>query len=150
MKFDFAIVDCLVEQDGKFLIVAEGKPGRAGLYNLPGGHIDDTETIAEAAIREVEEETGYQVQLTGFLGIYQSIYPSRGLNVAGPVFLAKVVGGSAQVSEEHSESRWVTEEELFELAATGKFWTTYPPKLVKDYLERGSYPLDVIRSERHD
>lgn len=147
MKFDFAIVDCLVEQDGKFLIMAEGKPGREGKYNLPGGHVDDEETLAEAAIREVLEETGYQVELTGFLGIYQSIYPAKQLNVSGPVFLAKVIGGAARPSEAHPESRWVSADELLELAASGKFWTTYPPDLVRDYLRRGSYPVELVSSK---
>lgn len=149
MKFDFAIVDCLVEQDGKFLIMAEGKPGREGKYNLPGGHVDDEETLAEAAVREVEEETGYHVELTGFLGIYQSIYPAKQLNVSGPIFLARVIGGEARVSKEHPESRWVTADELLELATAGKFWTTYPPDLMRDYLRRGSYPLELVSSKRN-
>jgi ADP-ribose pyrophosphatase YjhB (NUDIX family) len=148
MKFEFAIVDCLVEKDGKYLLIQESKPGRERLYNLPGGHVDGVETIAEAAIREVEEESGYQVELTGFLGVYQSIYPEKQLNIAGPVFLAEVVGGEARVSKEHPEVRWVTRDELLELADSGKFWTTYVPRLIHDYLRRGAYPLDAVSSKR--
>lgn len=58
MEQDFAVTVALVERRGQFLIVQESKPGREGLYNLPGGHIDPDETITNAAVREVEEETG--------------------------------------------------------------------------------------------
>jgi 8-oxo-dGTP diphosphatase len=149
MKFDYAIVDCLVEQDGKFLIVQEGKPGRRSRYNLPGGHVDDFETLAETAIREVKEETGYDVALTGFLGIYQSVFSDKSLNVAGPVFLGKVIGGELQVSLEHPEVKWVTANELIAMAERGKFWTKYPPLLVKDYQRRGVYPLELISSNKY-
>jgi 8-oxo-dGTP pyrophosphatase MutT (NUDIX family) len=148
VKLDFAIVDCLVEKDDKYLLIQESKPGREGLYNLPGGHIDDVETIAEAAVREVEEESGYQVELTGFLGVYQSVYLEKQLNVGGPVFLAKVIGGDARITEEHPEVRWVTRDELLELADSGRFWTTYVPRLIHDYLRRGAYPLDAVSSKR--
>ncbi len=148
MKMEFAIVDCLVEKDGKFLIIAEGKPGRDALYNLPGGHVEANETLAEAAIREVLEESGYHVELTGFLGIYQSVYADK-LNASGPVLLAKVTGGEALTSTEHPEVRWVTAEELLELAQNGKLWTKYSPLLMRDYLRRGAYPLELVSSERY-
>jgi len=148
MRHDFDIVDCLVEQDGKFLIVQESKPGRENLYNVPGGHIIDGETIAEAAIRETFEESGYRVELTGFLGIYQSIIGAKQLNVAGPCYLARVTGGEARVSEEHPEVRWVTVEEFLALAADGRFWTSYLPDLMADYQRRGAYPLDAVSSTR--
>jgi 8-oxo-dGTP diphosphatase len=145
-KFEFAITGCLVEQDGKFLIVTESKPGREGLWNLPSGHVDDFETIAEATVRETEEESGYLIELTGFIGIYQSIYPARGLNVAGPVYLGSVVGGEARPSEKHPEVRWVTAEELTDLADRGMFWTQYAPLALRDYLRRGCYPMDAVSS----
>jgi 8-oxo-dGTP diphosphatase len=88
MKQEFAIVACLVEQDGKFLIVQESKPGREGLYNLPGGHVDGEEALAETAIREVKEESGYDVELSGFLGVYQTIF--RGSYPLDAVFSERV------------------------------------------------------------
>jgi ADP-ribose pyrophosphatase YjhB (NUDIX family) len=149
MKFEFAVVDCLVEKDGKFLIVQESKPGREGLYNLPGGHIDNDETLAEAAVRETAEETGYSVELTGFIGIYQSVFSSKQLNISGPAFLAKVVGGEARSTQEHPEVRWVTTDEFLELYAAGKFWTSYPERLMQDYVRRGAYPLEAVVSQKY-
>mgnify|MGYP006369327581 CR=1 FL=1 len=59
----------LVEKDGKLLMVQEAKKKWYGMWNFPSGHVEDNETIKEAAIREVFEETGCKVRLTGFLPI---------------------------------------------------------------------------------
>jgi len=146
MTLEFAIVDCLVEKDGKFLLIQEGKRGREGLYNLPGGHVEADETLAEAAVREVKEESGYDVEVTGFLGMYQTVYTEKQMNFSGTVFLARVTGGEARTSEEHPEVRWVTADEFMELYEAGKFWTKYPGLVMPDYLKRGAYPLDAVSS----
>lgn len=144
---EFAIVDCLVERDGKFLLVQEGREGRGKKWNLPGGHVEPEETLAEAALREVEEESGLVVALTGFLGIYQTVFTGK-INVAGPVFLAKVVGGEEKTSAEHPAVRWATADELLAMAAADELWTKYPPVLIKDYLRRGALPLEWVTSNR--
>lgn len=147
-KLEFAIVDCLVEKNGKFLLVKEGRAGREGKWNLPGGHVEGGETLGEAAVREAEEETGCKVALTGFLGIYQGIY-GNDLNVSGPIFLAKVVGGKERTSEEHPALKWVTADELLAMAEAGEIWTKYPPFLIKDYLRRGALSLEWVFSKRY-
>lgn len=63
------LAGCLVEKDGKLLMVQEAKKKWYGMWNFPSGHVEDNETIKEAAIREVFEETGCKVRLTGFLPI---------------------------------------------------------------------------------
>jgi 8-oxo-dGTP pyrophosphatase MutT (NUDIX family) len=146
MTYEFVITGCLVVKDGKFLIVQESKPGREGLYNLPSGHIDDLETVAEATVRETEEESGYTVELTGVIGVYQSIYPRERLNVSGPVFLGSVIGGEPRPSSKHPDVRWVTAKEFFDMAVSDMFWTKYPPLALRDYLEQGSYPLSLMSS----
>lgn len=148
MIIDLAITDCLVVQNGKFLIISEGKPGREGKFNLPGGHVEPDESFAAAAIREVLEESGYQVQVTGFLGIYQHIYEDRQVNVGGPVFVAEVTGGDAKPSAEHPEVKWVTADEAAQIERDGLFWPVHPAKVIADYQRRGAYPLDAVQSTR--
>jgi len=141
-QVDHAVVAVLVVKDGKYLLIQEGKPGREGLYNIPGGHIEPHETLFEAAVRETKEETGYDIELTGLVGVYQSIYPH--INVSGPVFSAKVIGGEAMASAQHPEVLWVTGEEIHELAAQSKLFTKYPPIAVQHYKIRGILPLDTV------
>ena len=71
-------VATIVEDNGRFLMVEELKSGRTVL-NQPAGHLDPNETLTEAAIRETLEETGWDVQPTGVLGIYLYTAPSNGV-----------------------------------------------------------------------
>jgi 8-oxo-dGTP pyrophosphatase MutT (NUDIX family) len=141
---DHAIVATLIIDGDKFLLVEESKPGREGLFNVPGGHVEGHETLMEAAIREAKEESGYTVKLTGVVGIYQGVYAS--LNISGPVYSAKIIGGEPTPSSEHPSIKWVTKEELYDMAKDGKLFTKYPPYAVAHYVTRGPFPLDVIAS----
>jgi 8-oxo-dGTP pyrophosphatase MutT (NUDIX family) len=60
-------VATLIEDQGRFLLVEELIDGEI-LLNQPAGHVDPPESPLAAAVREVKEETGYTVHLTGFLG----------------------------------------------------------------------------------
>jgi 8-oxo-dGTP diphosphatase len=141
-QVDHSVVSTLVVIDDKFLLVQEGKPGREGLYNLPGGHVEAHETLFEAAIRETKEESGYEIELTGVVGVYQSIYSH--INVSGPVFSAKVVGGKPLTSKAHPDVKWVTMEELHAMAKAGQLFTKYPPAAADHYTSRGRLPLDIV------
>jgi ADP-ribose pyrophosphatase YjhB (NUDIX family) len=143
---DHAVVGTIIEKDGLFLLVRETKKGREGMYNVPGGHVEPHETLLEAAIRETHEESGYEVEITGLLGVYQTIRNS--INVSGPVFLARVIGGEALTSTVHPEVIWVTPEKLSKLADSGKLFTTYPPHAVKSYLDGKVLPLDTFVCDR--
>jgi ADP-ribose pyrophosphatase YjhB (NUDIX family) len=83
------------------------------LWALPGGTMDLGERIAETAVREVKEETGLTVEVTGIVGIYSD--PAHVIAYTdGEVrqefnicFTAKLVGGQLRKSDESTEVRWV-------------------------------------------
>jgi 8-oxo-dGTP pyrophosphatase MutT (NUDIX family) len=62
-------VATVVENDGRFLMVEETDAGRT-VFNQPAGHLDEGETLFEAAVRETLEETAWHVILTDYLGTY--------------------------------------------------------------------------------
>jgi 8-oxo-dGTP pyrophosphatase MutT (NUDIX family) len=62
-------VATVVEKDGSFLMVEETDGGRT-VFNQPAGHLNEGETLLEAAVRETLEETAWHVTLTDFLGTY--------------------------------------------------------------------------------
>lgn len=73
------IVGGIIEKDGKILLVQESKPKCYGKWNIPAGHLESNETIREGAIREIKEETGCDVCLTGVLSIEDLVYDGNTL-----------------------------------------------------------------------
>lgn len=62
-------VGAIVIRDNHVLLIRRGKPPKAGEWSLPGGRQKLGETTAEAAMREVKEETGLDVTLHGILDV---------------------------------------------------------------------------------
>lgn len=67
------IVGGVIEKDGKFLLVQEAQEKCRGKWNIPAGHLDANETIFEGAKREVFEECGCKVELSGILQIVNKV-----------------------------------------------------------------------------
>lgn len=63
------VVGGVIEKDGRFLLVQEAKERCRGKWNIPAGRLDPNENIFEGAKREIFEETGCKVELTGILQI---------------------------------------------------------------------------------
>ncbi|HEX6351586.1 NUDIX domain-containing protein [Actinophytocola sp.] len=88
------------------------------LYAIPGGALELGETLTQAVRREVIEETGVAVEVTGMLGVYSD--PEHVIEFTdGEVrqefsvcFRAEPTGGEPRTSDESSEVLWVAPEEL--------------------------------------
>ncbi|SED55382.1 ADP-ribose pyrophosphatase YjhB, NUDIX family [Amycolatopsis tolypomycina] len=91
------------------------------LYSIPGGQLELGETLAEAAVREVREETGIECQVTGVIGLYSDpkhviAYDDGEVRQEFSIcFRAEPRGGSLQVSDESKEVHWLPPKELTNL-----------------------------------
>lgn len=104
------VVSCaaLVTNDaGEILLVKSPLRG----WEYPGGLIEPGETFEQALKREVKEESGVDIEITGFVGICKNIQK----NIVNIDFTAKYMGGSLQTSEESTEVVWVTPEEAVKM-----------------------------------
>ena len=104
----------VIDDDGRLLLQRRVDNG---LWAMPGGAMEMTESLPDAAVREVREETGYEVEVTGVVGTYTDsrhviAYSDgevrRQFNVC---FRARVVGGELAVSDESHEAGWFSSEE---------------------------------------
>ena len=59
------IVGGIIEKNGKYLLVQEAKAKCYKKWNVPAGHLDYNESLIDAAKREIKEETGCNVKITG-------------------------------------------------------------------------------------
>ncbi len=87
-----AVVSTAVLDQGRILMIQEGADLKHGRWNLPGGKVDEGESLAQAAVRETWEETGLRVSVDSLGGVYT--YLSRsGRHTLRFLFFAHMVGG---------------------------------------------------------
>lgn len=86
-------VGVVIIKDGKILLVRHQKENRT-YWLLPGGGVDEGETLEECAKRELTEETGLQIELGKPIFISDTIYPKNDKHVINLFFLAHITGGT--------------------------------------------------------
>lgn len=108
------IVGGVIEKNGKFLLVQEAKEKCRGKWNIPAGHLEPNESIFDGAKREVKEETGCDVELTGVLQIGNKVLKDDiFVNV---VFSTKLQNENIKYNKnEILDVKWFTYEELLNM-----------------------------------
>lgn len=108
------IVGGVIEKDGKFLLVQEAQEKCRGKWNIPAGHLDPNETIFDGAKREIKEETGCNVELTGILQIGNKVLKDN--VVVSVIFQAKLLDNNIIYDpNEILDVKWFTYEELINM-----------------------------------
>jgi ADP-ribose pyrophosphatase YjhB (NUDIX family) len=118
----FLAVSAAIIRDGRVLIVRRARPPANGVYTLPGGVVELGETLEEAIVREVREETTLEIEPIGLAGHRQAI----ARDAAGKIerhfvilpFAARWIAGEPVLNEELAEAHWLHQSEL------GRFTTT--------------------------
>ena len=133
----------ILEKDGKFLLVQENQKICKGKWNIPAGGLNENESLIESAKREIFEETGCKVEVTGILEIANEIL--EGINVVSFFFDTKIIDENLNADgNEITNVKWFTYEEILnmrdELRANGYFIST-----IKNKIDNKIQPIEIIK-----
>ena len=124
---------CFINQGKKILVVTEKNVLFREKRNFPMGQLNEGEYIPSCAIRETLEETGFHVELSSLLGIYQEII-SIG-SVTAFIFEAEIIEGELTVEDDLLNVEWLSIEEIKKLDKKGLLVSSY----ILNVIDRWSY-----------
>ncbi|SFM50364.1 ADP-ribose pyrophosphatase YjhB, NUDIX family [Paenibacillus sp. 1_12] len=109
----------VLNDEGKILLILGPRRG----WEQPGGNVEEGESIRDAVIREVKEETGIDIEVTKFCGIYQKLMSGT----ISTCWLARAIGGEIQTSNESLEVGFFSIEEALKMVT----WTNFTERIIK-------------------
>lgn len=106
----------LVERadDGRLMLVRRGSEPFKGMWDLPGGFVEEGEAPEVGAVREIREETGLDVRLGEFVGVFIDVYESDPRQHTTNLFWRAVADNpdDAKPASDVSEIGWFLREEI--------------------------------------
>jgi 8-oxo-dGTP diphosphatase len=118
----FLAVSAAIMRDGKVLVVRRARKPALNLYTLPGGAVETGETLAEAVMREVREETQVDIEPVALAGNREVIMRDAQGRVERHFvilcFAARWLSGEPVLNEELDDARWLAPAELAGLKTT--------------------------------
>ncbi|MEZ5573235.1 MAG: NUDIX hydrolase [Halioglobus sp.] len=139
-------VACVIERNGKYLMVEEADKVTGDLvFNQPAGHLEEAETLLEAALRETMEETGWQVELTGVLSIALHTAPKLGITYYRTTFLGTPLHRveNAKLDPDIHAVHWLSYEEI--IARSARMRSPLALAVIERHRQGVCYPLELVQ-----
>jgi 8-oxo-dGTP diphosphatase len=106
-------VSAAIFRNGKVLLVRRARSPAKGFYSLPGGRVEFGESLHQALSREIDEETGLEIEITGLAGWREVLPAAAG---AGHYlimsFAARWVAREPVLNDELDDYRWIAPDVL--------------------------------------
>lgn len=106
----FVGAKAVLVNDKKVLLLKNVQKNRKSTWDLPGGGLEEGESLVEALKREVREETGITNFTTGEVLDVRPLHENvkKDIGLLFVIFLCKTEENSVRLSEEHGEHKWIT------------------------------------------
>lgn len=104
----------IVFNDNNEILLIKG-PRRG--WEMPGGQVEEGESLRDAAIRETKEESGIDIQIIKFCGIFQNV----GRSICNTLFLARAIGGKPTPGPESLEVGFFPVQQALEMVTWQNF-----------------------------
>lgn len=141
------VVSVSIFKGDEVLIIKENKPFAINKWNFPSGRIEHKEGILDAARREVKEETGLDVKLTGSTGVYNFISSSNDQVILFH-FTGEIIGGSLKIEEnEIIGSKWIKISELIKYDNNDLRESCVIRQIVDKLLNQNVYSINVFNEQ---
>ncbi|HET7856198.1 MAG TPA: NUDIX domain-containing protein [Gaiellaceae bacterium] len=103
-----------VDDDGRVMLSRRGIPPFEGLWDLPGGFLEEGEHPRDGVRRELQEEAGVEIDALELLGIWMDRYGGDSAAVATLNFYwtARIVEGEPEPADDVAEFRWFAPDEV--------------------------------------
>lgn len=101
----------VVDRDGRILLARRGADPARGMWDLPGGFVESGEQPEQTVRRELLEESGLEIELTGLLGIWSDRY-GEGIHTLNIHYAARPNGGQLRAGSDVAELHWTAPAEL--------------------------------------
>jgi ADP-ribose pyrophosphatase YjhB (NUDIX family) len=113
-------VSAVIFRDGRLLLVRRARSPAKGFYSLPGGRVEFGESLHTALRREVNEETGLQIEIVGLAGWREVLPESKGGgHYLIMSFAARWIANDVVLNEELDAYKWLPPGEFGDLKLTG-------------------------------
>ena len=118
----FLAVSAAIIRDGRVLVARRARGSALGIWTMPGGVVEAGETLIEALVREIAEETAMIVEPVALAGHREVVVRDDDQRVSRHFvimcFATRWISGEPQLNEELAEARWLKPEELAGLKTT--------------------------------
>jgi len=120
----------VINEKNEILLIKGPRRG----WEMPGGQVEEGESLKEAAIRETKEESGIDIEVLKFCGVFQNVSGS----ICNTLFLAKPIGGKLTTSSESIEVGFFPIEEALVMVT----WKNFKQR-IEYCLNENSHPFYI-------
>ena len=125
-------VGAAVFNDDCVLMVKRSKPPAKGSWAVPGGKIRPGETMQQALVREIKEETGLDIQVGDIIYVFDVIQRDEKNEITFHFviidFLCELKGGQLKAGDDALDAKWISRQDIKEMNINEKTKTMLKDK----------------------